>query len=165
MKLSRERRSGRAKEGSQFHLQNLINNNSDLLNKLILNASLSLRNAVHGNIAWVSPLQKDNYLEYQDTEFLEAVGYPQLNKDLLKFWPEGGPVWDALAIFPLKSGERNGVILLEAKSHIKEIESGGSRAQGNSKKHIIRTLGEIQNFIRVIPNKNWLGKYNQYANR
>jgi len=165
MKLSKETRSGRAKKGSQFHLQNLINNNPYLLNRLILDASSTLRNAISGTIKWVSPIEKENYLEYQDAEFLEAIGYPQLNKDLSKFWPEGGPVWDALAIFPLKAENRNGVILLEAKSHIKELESSGCSAQGKSRENIIRTFEGIQKVIGITLNKNWLDKYYQYANR
>jgi len=166
MKLSRERRSGKAEKGSQYHLQNLINKNPDSLNKRILNVSPTLKSALSGAIKWVSPLEKENYLEYQDEEFLEAVGYPQLSSVLLEFWPNGGPVWDALGVVPLKGENRNGVIILEAKSRLKEIEGGGCDAQGESREHIKRTLEKVQNALgSSIDVEDWLGKYYQYANR
>jgi hypothetical protein len=166
MKLSRERRSGKAIKGSQFQLQNVVNRTPDLLNKKILEGSATLRSAISGDITWVSPLEKENHLEYQDKEFLEAIGYPQLKDELFKFWPEGGPVWDALAKFSLKTSDKHGVILLEAKSHIEELENTkGCGAEGKSRRLIVDTFERVQKDLQVTPNPNWTGMYYQYANR
>ncbi len=165
MKLSKERRSGKAIKGSQFHLQNLIDKNPKLLNKQILNANSKLRNVIEGDIEWVSPLKQLNYLEFQDKEFLEAIGYSQLGGDLLRFWPEGGPVWDALATLSIKSNGKNGIILLEAKSHIRELISVGCGAQDESKGLIIRAFKEVQDAIGITYNDKWLDQHYQYANR
>lgn len=165
MKLSKNKRSGRANKGSRYHLQNLINENPSLLNNSIIENNKYLRNNISREIKWISPLIKDNYLEYQDEEFLESVGYPNLAKSLSEFWPQGGPVWDALAILPLKSERKNGVILLEAKSYIDEMLGPGCCAGGKSRENIMKTFEKIQNDLGVLHNKNWLGKYYQYANR
>jgi hypothetical protein len=166
MKLSRDRRSGKAIRGSQFQLQNLVNKNPDLLNKKILEASAPLRSVISGDITWVSPLEKENYIEYQDGEFLDAIGCQQSNDALLKFWPVGGPVWDALARFKLKSSSKHGVILLEAKSHIEELENKkGCGAEGKSRQLIVDTFERVQKDLQISPNLNWTGMYYQYANR
>jgi len=166
MKLSRERRSGKAIKGSQFQLQNIVNKNPASLNQRILGASTTLRSVISGDITWVSPLEKENYIEYQDKEVLEAIGYPQLKNKLFKFWPEGGPVWDALARFKLKSSSRHGVILLEAKSHIEELENKkGCGAKGKSRQLIVDTFETVQKDLQVIPNPDWTDIYYQYANR
>lgn len=165
MKLSREKRSGVAEKGSQFHLQDLVNKRPDLLNSLILEANQSIRAAVGGDIQWVSPRAEDDYLEYQDEEFLEGAGYPQLGKELLSFWPAGGPVWDGLAAVPLKKDDRGGIIILEAKAHIKEVEGPGCGAKGKSRDVIVKSFTETQRAMGIVPNNRWLGKYYQYANR
>lgn len=164
MKLSKERRSGRATKGSRFHLQNLINKNQNLLNKLILDASPTLGDTISGTIKWVSPLEKEDYLEYQDKEFLEVIGNPQLEKDLLSFWPEGGPVWDALAIFPTNEEDKNGVILLEAKSYIGEL-AACCKAKNQSRDKITKTFERIKDTLGVPANAPWMEEYYQYANR
>jgi hypothetical protein len=165
VKLSKNKRSGKSHKGSQCHLQNLINEKSSLLNDSIIGNNEYLGNNISGEIKWVSPLIEDNYLEYQDEEFLEAVGYPNLTKSLSEFWPQGGPVWDALAVLPLKSGRKNGVILLEAKSYIGEMLGPGCCAGEESREKIVKTFEKVQNDLGVLHNENWVGKYYQYANR
>ncbi len=89
---------GPASKGSQLHLQHLVNNNQEYLNCLILSSCPSLRNYAAMQPKWVSPLAAEDYCEYQDERFLEAIGFPQLKQKLAEFWPRRGPVWDALAI-------------------------------------------------------------------
>lgn len=165
MKLSKERRSGCASRGSQLQLQNMVNKAPISLNKMILDASPKLRKTIDGDITWLSPLEKNDYLEYQDQEFLEAIGYPQLEKDLLDFWPAGGPVWDGLAFFSVKGKDKRGVILVEAKSHTGELKSGGCGAGQGSRAQISNTLNEVKTALNVPIKADWMGKHYQHANR
>ena len=161
-----QRHSGRASKGSQFHLQNLVNDYPEYLNCLILSYSTSLRTYSASHPKWVSPLASDDYAEYQDRQFLEAIGFPKLSHKLADFWPRGGPVWDALASVEGKSGSQ-GVILLEAKSHIGELANPGyaCRATGKSLEQIKNALTIVKRELKVKRNAEWLGEYYQYANR
>ena len=156
--------SGRASKGSQFHLQNLVNDYPEHLNCLILSVSPSLRTYAATHPKWVSPLASDDYAEYQDVQFLEAIGFPKLSKKLADFWPQRGPVWDALATVEGKSGSQ-GVILLEAKSHIMELAGKGCGATGKSLEQIKKSLTTVKRELKVKRNIDWLGDYYQYANR
>ena len=83
----------------------------------------------------------------------------------MSFWPKGGPVWDGLATVPLKKKDRSGIIILEAKAHVKEVEGPGCGARGKSRDTIIKSFTEAQKAMDIAPNNRWLGKYYQYANR
>ena len=157
---------GRASKGSQFHLQNLVNDYPEYLNCLILSNSPSLRTYSATHPKWVSPLASDDYAEYQDKQFLEAIGFPKLSNKLASFWPQGGPVWDALATVEGKSGSR-GVILLEAKSHLMELPnpSYACGATGKSLEQIKKSLTTVKRELKVKRKIDWLGDYYQYANR
>ena len=117
---------GRAYAGSQRQIQTYVNERAQALNAAVAQ-SLSQHNVDENEIQWVSPLASENYLEYQDTEFLARVGLREHAPELLKFWPHGGPCWDALARI------QNGCILVEAKSHVAEIYGGGCGASPASK--------------------------------
>ncbi|TEU18245.1 MAG: hypothetical protein E3J21_06445 [Anaerolineales bacterium] len=164
--------SGRASKGSQFHLQNLVNDLQNLvngypeyLNCLILSSSPSLRTYAATHPKWVSPLASDNYMEYRDERFLEAIGFPQLSDQLYAFWPLRGPVWDALATVEGKNGSE-GVVIVEAKSHIPEISGQGCKAESpESRAKIGRSLATVKQVLGVKPEADWMGEFYQYANR
>jgi len=162
--MQTKQHSGRASKGSQLHLRNLVNNYPEYLNCLILSNSLSLRTYAASHPKWVSPLASNDYAEFQDEQFLEAIGFPKLSHKLADFWPRRGPVWDALATVEGKSGSR-GVILLEAKSHIKELAGTGCGASGKSLEQIKRSLTTVKHSLNVKRKAEWLGEYYQYANR
>ena len=158
--------SGRASKGSQFHLQNLINEYPDYLNCLILSSSPSLRVYALTHPKWVSPLASNDYTEYHDEQFLEAIGFPQLLPKLAGFWPSRGPVWDALATVEGINDSR-GVILVEAKSHTLELGNPGyvCKASGKSLEKIKTALTTVKDALGVKRESNWTGEYYQYANR
>ena len=158
--------SGRASKGSQFHLQNLVSDYPEYLNCLILSVSPSLRIYAATHPKWVSPLASDDYAEYQDGQFLEAIGFPKFSRKLADFWPQRGPVWDAFATVEGKSGSQ-GVILLEAKSHIPELAnpSYSCKATGKSLEQIKKSLTTVKRELKVKRKIEWLGDYYQYANR
>jgi hypothetical protein len=159
-----ELRNVRATKGSQFHLQNTVNDHPERLNRLILSGSPSLKDFAAGDPVWKSPLESQGYREHQDREFLRAVGLERLIPELSMFWPLGGPNWDALATVRGHSGEQ-GIILLEAKSHIPELRSSGCQACPESRVKITNSLRQIKRMIGVPEAADWTGKFYQYANR
>jgi hypothetical protein len=111
--------SGRAVRGSQYHLQNLVNEyHTKYLSNLILSNSPSLSAYATESPKWRSPLACQNYCEYRDGDFLQAVGLSHLRLSLAILWPRFGPSWDALATVAGEKGGQ-GVILLEAKAILK----------------------------------------------
>lgn len=107
-----------ATKGSQKHVQIYVNARSQVLNDRLLSASASLAAECAGPIQWVSPLAQDDYREFRDAEYLEALELNQYKKKLSDFWPRKGPSWDALARVPTMTGP--GAILVEAKAHLGE---------------------------------------------
>ena len=101
--------------GSLKDLQVLINQYPGLLER-----KLNIQNS----ITWISPLESSNYAEYSDRDFISALGLEkQIKIPLGNFWPIGGPQWDAL-------GKDDATIyLVEAKAHISELQSPGTRAE------------------------------------
>jgi len=110
-----------ATAGSQRWLQVSIDRNQDIINCAFRKA---LNLPSNETIEWVSPVLSDKFKEYRDMEALRRLGVKSLwNRRLNDFWPNRGPVWDALA--KTTSGE---LIFVEAKAHIAEAASPGSRA-------------------------------------
>ncbi len=84
--------SGRAYAGSQRQLQFYVNEKPGLL-ELAIEGALGQELRLY----WVSPLKTLQYKEYKDVEFLHALSLSKYEGELRKFWPNGGPRWDALA--------------------------------------------------------------------
>ena len=143
-------------KGSQKYIQKLINLNAHLINRKIIEAFDLKENL---NIEWVSPLLNDHYAEYRDKDFLSRLGLDALREDLRKFWPRGGPQWDALAM-----GDDN-IFLVEAKSHISEIRSSSRVKNPASVKLIEKSLSDTRKFIGSKTKADWLSYFYQYTNR
>jgi hypothetical protein len=112
-------------------------------------------------IEWVSPVLSDKFKEYRDMEALRRLGIKSLSHRILHdFWPNRGPVWDALA--KTTCGE---LIFVEAKAHIAEAASPGSKASPNSLELIYRSLAEARRFYAPKATADWSGTFYQYANR
>ncbi len=156
--FSRIDSTGRAHAGSQRQIQTYVNERTDALNSAITQ-SLSRYNLDGKYVHWVSPLAADTYSEYRDWEFLERVGLGRLAPRLRKFWPRGGPCWDALARI------EGGCLLVEAKSHVPEIYGGGCEASPRSKKKIQAALDATKAWLGVSPDVDWTGRLYQSANR
>jgi hypothetical protein len=93
-------------------------------------------------LRWVAPLEETGFAEPRDRAFLKAIGCEHLKTSLASFWPVRGPVWDALAV----TGD-GAVVLVEAKSHPKEIYGGGTKASPVSRKQITKALAETQRWL------------------
>ena len=156
--------SGHAYAGSQRQLQNYVNLRPLEFAEKVL-ASLSLPPFPSSTIRWVSPLASDGYKEYRDEDFLCALDLHHLCGALRDFWPQGGPCWDALGIVDTPSGR--GPLLVEAKSHVSELQSECKAEAVSSMKRIRAALEETKKWLRI-PNPDhfdWLKPYYQTANR
>jgi hypothetical protein len=149
--------TGRAFTGSQRQIQFYVNEQPRVLNQAISDAfktTFSLR--------WVSPLSSHGYREYSDSAFMGALGLPQRCEELSRFWPSGGPHWDALACVE----ETGGVLLVEAKSHIPEIFGNGCGAgAASSVERIEQAIAATKEWLRVSHEADWKGPLYQSANR
>lgn len=146
-----------ATKGSQKWIQILVNQKTDFLNNQI-KTSFSL--PVNEEIQWRSPLAKDNYIEYKDEGFLDALGIQQLKSKLTDFWPTSGPRWDALA--KSSSGK---LFLVEAKSHITELISDFKAFNESSIEKIDGSLDRTKKRFGVKKSYDWTKNFYQYANR
>jgi len=157
---------GRAYAGSQLQIQIYVNREVRKLSQQIIQGLPSL-NLLGPRLDWISPLEKDNFVEHQDSAFLKVCGIESLKGALRSFWPRGGPVWDALASIEFeKDKNQKGIILVEAKSHPPEIYGGGMRAKAeDSKEKIEKALNNTKMWLGVSPDMDWTGSLYQYANR
>lgn len=147
----------KGQRGSLKWVQLVVNNCPKLIN-IPLREALSLPSRTH--ISWLSPLCSDEFSEYRDEQFLNLLGISLDQHPLKTFWPQRGPQWDALA--RSNNGE---VFLVESKAHIGELISPGTKASGQSKMLINRSLKKVQSFLEVHPVVDWSNVLYQYTNR
>jgi hypothetical protein len=134
-----------AERGSQLQLQLYVNHRAEVLNGAIREKFSDLQ----GELRWRVPLEADGFREPRDRDFLAAIGCDDLVDELATFWPARGPVWDGLAVVE-RSESRDGVVLVEAKSHPAEIYGGGSGATAEaSVKRIREALEATQQRLGV----------------
>lgn len=145
--------------GSQRLLQLAVNERPELL-RLALKKSGALDR--RESISWASPLAEENFIEHRDAAALEKLGIKQseLTVPLRQFWPPRGAVWDGLGL--TSKGKR---IILEAKAHIPEAASPGSKASPKSLELIEKSLAATRKHIAPRSKAVWSGTFYQYANR
>ena len=112
-----------------------------------------------GTIEWISPLEGDDFAEYQDSCFLDQLRIRLEQRPLPEFWPERGPQWDGLA----RSDDR--MLLIEAKAYVRELNSNPTGATGDSLSKIEASLAETRMFLKVKSETDWSRCFYQYANR
>ncbi|MFZ0747343.1 MAG: hypothetical protein WAM85_23260 [Terracidiphilus sp.] len=118
-----------------------MNDHQELINAAVMDALPPRYCELGASIKWVSPLAEDNYVEYRDGDFLQAVELGEFAKELESFWPHGGPSWDALGITSDPSLKiKPSVVLMEAKSHVSEIYGSGCQAAPHSRRLIEKSL-------------------------
>lgn len=148
-----------APKGSQRWLQLAVNSCPE-----VLNAPLRQAMKLPGDmpVHWLSPLAAENFVEYRDRATYDRLGVALPRRPLHDFWPASGPVWDGLA--RLGSGD---VLLIEAKAHVPEVISTGTRSTGPSREKIAESLRAVQRALvpRAEGLVDWTGTFYQYANR
>ena len=151
------RNEGPKPRGSQRWLQLAVNRAPETINAGIASA-MELPCGV--SIQWHSPLEKDNFREYQDSPFLSNLGVELRHRKLSSFWPRWGPVWDGLA-----STSDGRSILVEAKANIPEFHSPPCGAGEKSLARIKQALDETKQFLSVPLDSDWTRCLYQIANR
>ncbi len=112
-----------------------------------------------GPVDWLSPLASDEFAEYRDGAFLARLGLAGLSAALAEFWPASGPQWDAL-------GRANdAVVLVEAKAHLDEFMSPGTKAGAASRARIEQAFATTRAALKTRPGVDWTEVFYQYANR
>jgi len=144
-------------KGSQKWIQRLINEQPEQLNSQI-RIELNLPRDEH--IQWRSPLKDDGYSEYRDQEFLDLLEVKLKEKPLADFWPKRGPQWDALG--KSSSGK---LLLVEAKSHIRELISTMKAKDKDSARTIRKSLQETKRFLGSNAEIDWSCGFYQFVNR
>jgi hypothetical protein len=147
-----------AVNGSQRLLQLAVNHRPELLLSALRRCGATGRRE---SLRWVSPLATEDHCEYRDGAALEKLGLAQrIRKPLTQFWPARGCVWDALGV----AGESR-PILVEAKAHIPEAASPGTRASEKSRALIDSSLARARRHFAPRSKADWTGHFYQYANR
>ncbi len=148
---------GPAKRGSQKWIQEIINNNPEILNTKVIKKLPIPESDI---INWYSPLAEDDYAEYQDQSFLDLLNIELSKFPLSDFWPSRGPVWDALG-----KSSSGSIFIIEAKSHIQEIVSSGTKASEESLKIITASLNKTRKYLNSKSDTDWSKIFYQYTNR
>jgi hypothetical protein len=145
--------------GSQRLLQLAVNHRPELLQSSIRRSGAIGRRET---VDWKSPLKHDGFSEYRDKAAMDNLGITdQLTIPISSFWPSRGAMWDALGIT-----SQGRPILVEAKAHIPEAASPGSKATAEkSKKLIEESLLKTRRFLAPRSSQPWSGIFYQYANR
>jgi hypothetical protein len=146
-----------AVKGSQMWVQKLVNEIPNFLDGLIRE---KLNLSVDEPIEWRSPLKCDGYAEYRDQDFVDRLSVELNEVPLADFWPRRGPQWDALG---RSSGGK--LFLVEAKSHISELESSSKAKNPKSEGMICESLRKAKAFFGSSSRNDWSQGYYQYANR
>lgn len=144
--------------GSQRLLQLAVNRRPELLKSALRKSGALGRRE---SISWESPLESENYREYRDRAALSRLGVDKrLAVPLTDFWPARGPVWDALGCTGVGKA-----MLVEAKAHIPEAASPGTKASPVSRELIERSLHATRKHLAPRSSAVWTGTFYQYANR
>jgi hypothetical protein len=144
----------RALKGSQRWLQEFVGRGDSRLDAPLLDATAS------SGIEWLSPIECDDFAEYQDGDFLRRLGLSPSALNLEGFWPRLGPVWDGLAVT-----DKGVVVLLEAKAHAGEMSSRWKATSPQSIDLITRSLEGTAVAFGSGLTPAWTEAYYQYANR
>ena len=149
---------GKADKGSQKWLQILVNDCPELLNQEITRQLPLTPEGIH----WLSPIRADHYREYYDQPFIDRLKI-QLNcRSLTSWWPPSGPRWDGLG-----KTDNDQILLVEAKSHTKEMISSLGAKNPCSQSQIRSSIAETKAFVGASSDKSvdWTVGVYQYANR
>ena len=144
-----------ATKGSQSWMQQCVKRKHQPLEQAIAQAV----GRPGSEVEWKSPLPP-SYREARDGKVFELLGIQPTRRALKDFWPQRGSVWDALAVVD------DQYILIEAKAHIPELISGGSKAAGSSLQTIVSSLNQTRKSLAPKSRVNWaMSPFFQYANR
>lgn len=127
---------------------------------VVLDQAILPKLGAASRIDWLSPVASDEFAEYRDGASLDRLQLAELGNALTDFWPLRGPQWDALG-----RSDAGDVILVEAKAHIAELCSPGTKAGEDSRRKISQALRETIEWLGAAPLAGWDVAFYQLANR
>jgi hypothetical protein len=159
--------------GSEYQLLRFLGHHRDELEDNILR-NTSIDTKLDYNLEWLD-FPKNNKSKSRDGEY---VGIYFLGEDLKKklsekwnaYWPQTGsvPNWDAIihcsSIVP-NTNLKDKWIIVEAKAHLKELESNSDAKNLISKDKIAKAFESTQKRFQINTQNSWFEKYYQLANR
>jgi hypothetical protein len=163
--------SGRAYDGPRQQTQTYVNECPGLLENAIRDTSPDLKGTTY---VWTSPLDDENFEEFNDDKLMKAVGYGAQARVLRNFWPKGGPFWDAIAHVRGANLERPGILLADVISEPGELISLGCTASSAAKGKIRTALAQTRDWIwdqgalttdPTFLEKDWMGTWHTVAAR
>ncbi len=147
--------------GSQWHLMRYLAYHRNKLNRVIEKTTGG------ADISWIDfPFNPNNKLLDEEWKGVDFLPEGHLKREAwVKYWPQSGNVqnWDAVGRIWFGSSEE--WLLVEAKAHLKEIESH-CKAKGRGGLEMIEAaFRETKEAVGVDSSADWLKPYYQYANR
>lgn len=146
-------------------LQEYINRLPQDLNAEIDRLLPAQARPVGQQVQWLSPLESIRYRVSPSTDFLRAAGLSAQPSLLESRWSRLGPCWDAVGLISHGTGGPQGVLLVEAKSQLEEIESAQCRLPANSMPIITETFRETRHWLEALETRDWIGALYPMANR
>lgn len=150
--------SMKPKKGSAKHIARLLSWDANL-KRFAAECNIDF-----GTMKVIAPIKDDGYRERGNTTVLERLGLSKYTADLKGFWPARGHHWDG--VISVKDGDKDVVLLIEAKAHIGEMNS--SRMNRKTPATVVtreRALCDTAHYFGIEPNVNWTGAKYQTANR
>lgn len=150
--------------GSEYQLLRYLGHHRQELNKTIKENT-----RLKGELFWLDfPKNRENLSldgEYKGVDFfkdgIEKEKLENLKYNWSKYWSSTGNSqnWDGVILH--KDGNKEEWVIVEAKAHLKEIESHTKSA---TNQNIQKAFTDTKERFNIISD-NWFGKYYQLANR
>jgi len=112
------------------------------------------------NVAFATRRRRTSRVSGRPALDKAGIKIANLKKPLEQFWPALGPVWDALGIT-----SEGRPLFVEAKAHIPEAASPGTKASAASRDLIEHSLLEARHYYAPRSTAVWSSLFYQYANR
>jgi hypothetical protein len=149
--------------GSKLRIAQWVETKAVELDDQLKRSAPTLRDfAQRKTLDWRSPRLASDFRELS-ADLWRELELPAPDPHSDGFWPLRQPHWDAVARVEGPHGTQ-GVILLEAKSHLAEL-SNHCTASAQSRRTILRSLNAAKSYLGVPKRADWLTGYYQAANR
>ncbi len=155
----------RATQGSRRQLQEYIQRLPRYLNQEIERLLPPELQALGQHPHWLSTQDSDQYQLGPRADFLRAAGLSPQPSLVDRRWARLGNCWNGLGLLPQGRGARPGLLLVESRSRLEEIDEPGWRLPARSSQLIHETLRETQQWLNAAETDDWTGPLYRTANQ
>lgn len=157
--------------GSEFQLLRFLGHHRQELDENIIK-NTNINESLLYHMEWLdypkNEKRKSLDGEHEGIDFLPAIMKNKISNNWKKYWPKRGQSWDAILycspIVPNSKLEEKWIIV-EAKAHLKELESSCKADNKDSIKKIETALEVTKKRFNINNETNWMKQYYQLANR